>query len=189
VPFGAGAGSAHLPGEGGAVIRHCHWLALAAIGCHWLALAGIGWHCLGIYTVILLTLPSFSARMAVPPWATLAAAVRGRVGAAGVRDALAGVARAGRSEARTERTGIPPRRGRVAAVLLGLYIAEGALSFVTAICGTYRDSPYKREWGTEYDRRPSSKRAGGGADLKVMKTVILAGGVPARPHGRHAELS
>ena len=43
----------------------------------------------------------------------------------------------------------------------GLWIYEGALSFVTGICCIYRDSPYKREWGRDNDRRPSSRRAGG----------------------------
>ena len=38
-------------------------------------------------------------------------------------------------------------------------IDEGALSFVTAICSSYMDSPYKRERARENDRRPSSKPA------------------------------
>jgi hypothetical protein len=40
------------------------------------------------------------------------------------------------------------------------WIHEGALLFVTEICFTYRDDPYKRELGRENDRRPSSKPAG-----------------------------
>ena len=32
---------------------------------------------------------------------------------------------------------------------------EGALSFVTTVCSSYRDSPYKPERGRQNDRRPS----------------------------------
>jgi hypothetical protein len=38
-------------------------------------------------------------------------------------------------------------------------IDEGALSFVTTTYPSYRDSPYKREWGRHNDERPSSKPA------------------------------
>jgi hypothetical protein len=47
---------------------------------------------------------------------------------------------------------LQPARGDVAlreGVLLGLWIYEGALSFVTGICCIYRDSPYKRKWEGE----------------------------------------
>jgi hypothetical protein len=42
-----------------------------------------------------------------------------------------------------------------------LRVDEGGVSFVTAMCYPYRDSPYKREWGRGNDRRPSSKPAAG----------------------------
>ena len=42
---------------------------------------------------------------------------------------------------------------------LAVLIYEGALSFVTGMRCTYRDSPYKRECGRYNDRRPSSKPA------------------------------
>jgi hypothetical protein len=42
-------------------------------------------------------------------------------------------------------------------------VYEGALSFVTTIRSSRRDSPYKIEWGRENCRRPSSKRAGCGS--------------------------
>jgi hypothetical protein len=38
-------------------------------------------------------------------------------------------------------------------------VYEGALLFVADISCTYRDSPYKGEWGRDNDRRPSSKQA------------------------------
>ena len=41
----------------------------------------------------------------------------------------------------------------------GLRMDEGALPFVTFMWCTYRGCPYKREWGRENDRRPSSKPA------------------------------
>jgi hypothetical protein len=43
--------------------------------------------------------------------------------------------------------------------VLGLCLDEGILSFVTFICYNYRDYPYKREYGSDNDRKPSSKRA------------------------------
>ena len=45
------------------------------------------------------------------------------------------------------------------AVLAPACTDEGALSFVTNMCHSYRDSPYKRELGRCNDRRPSSKPA------------------------------
>jgi hypothetical protein len=42
---------------------------------------------------------------------------------------------------------------------LGLFSYEGARSFVTDICCTGRDSPYKRDMGRHNDKRPSSKPA------------------------------
>jgi hypothetical protein len=65
----------------------------------------------------------------------------------------------------------PPRRGRSQEQHVpdggraqpvrqpGLCTRKGALSFVTTICSSYRESPYKRECGRENDRRPSSKPA------------------------------
>jgi hypothetical protein len=38
-----------------------------------------------------------------------------------------------------------------------LWMYEGALSFVTTLCSSHRDSPYKRECGRQNDRRPSSR--------------------------------
>ena len=62
--------------------RHCHsTLPLAVIDCH----------CLGIYTVILLPLLSFSAKMIVSPWAR-----RARAGPQQHRDARAPARAAGR---------------------------------------------------------------------------------------------
>jgi hypothetical protein len=46
---------------------------------------------------------------------------------------------------------------------LGLHIDEGALVLSTATRCTYRDFPYKREWGGKNDRRPSSKPASASA--------------------------
>jgi hypothetical protein len=36
---------------------------------------------------------------------------------------------------------------------------RGRAVIFTTVCSSYRGSPYKREWGSENDRRPSSKPA------------------------------
>jgi hypothetical protein len=43
--------------------------------------------------------------------------------------------------------------------LEGLWVYEGALSFVTKICSSNRESPYKMRMGRQNDKRPSSKPA------------------------------
>jgi hypothetical protein len=47
----------------------------------------------------------------------------------------------------------------VALVALGLFSYEGARSFVTDICCTSGDYPYKRDMGRHNDKMPSSKPA------------------------------
>ena len=49
----------------------------------------------------------------------------------------------------------------------GLWIYEGALSFVTVICVSCRDSPYKREWGGTVTKFPRLNRPGAVARLAV----------------------
>ena len=63
--------------------------------------------------------------------------------------------------------------------LLSACVDEGALSFVTTMCSSYRDYPYKRGWGMQNDRGPSSKPAAGtGSQVPVMVCVHSAVGVP-----------
>jgi hypothetical protein len=100
-----------------------------------------------------------------------------------------------RSRAPGGRRGWPRRSRRSARGLC--CVDEGALSFVTAICFSYGDFPYKIECGRENCSRPSSKLAEVGHDglpaelpppqglrqLSAMHAVVKDSSAHLRPHG------